>query len=168
MKSILSFFVLVSLYGNAQEMNVDKLQTIYSTISDSINSRNSSWQFYIKEIPILSIADTNHNRMRIMSPIMDSNNLTNELMQASLVANFHTALDVKYAVSEGILWTVFIHPLKELTEDQVIDAIKQVYSANINFGTSFSSTPLSFPSRLNVLEKEEDIQIIDKPKVNKI
>lgn len=53
--------------------------------------------------------------MRIISPITDSNSLDDKLIKAALVANFHTALDVKYAVSEGVLCAVFIFLLKELS-----------------------------------------------------
>ncbi len=75
-----------------------------------------------------------------------------ELLLNSLVANFHTALDVKYAISDEILWSVFTHPLKELTQHQIEDAISQVYSANVTFGNTFTSTNLTFPG--NTKKKE--------------
>lgn len=83
--------------------------------------------------------------MRIISPIAKKEQLTEELITNSLIANFHTALDVKYAISDDVLWSVFTHPLKELSTHQVKDAIIQVYNANITFGTIFSSTSLTFP-----------------------
>jgi len=67
-------------------------------------------------------------------------------VQKCMEANFHTALDSRYAISEGILWSAFIHPLKELTEAQVVDAVNQVYSAAKTFGTYYSSGSLSFPT----------------------
>lgn len=139
-------------------MSNEKLQTIYTTVSDSIQGDLGGWQFFVKEIPMMSITDENHNRMRIISPIADSNNLNEELIKAALVANFHTALDVKYAVSDGVLWSVFIHPLKELSEEQVKNAVSQVYYAHINFGTTFTSTSLSFPGSVNKddIKKEEE------------
>jgi hypothetical protein len=42
-------------------------------------------------------------------------------------------LDAKYAISDEILWAVFIHPLKELSDKQISSAIKQVYSSAITF-----------------------------------
>ena len=68
-------------------------------------------------------------------------------------ANFHSALDARYAISDGILWAAFIHPLQELTKDQVISAISQVYSTVQTFGTYYSSGELSFPT-----QGEEDAQ----------
>ncbi|GAA3656225.1 hypothetical protein [Flavivirga jejuensis] len=148
-------------------MTNEKLQDIYSAVSDSIQGRSGSWQFYIKDIPFMSITDTNHNRMRIISPIADSNSLNDALIKAALVANFHTALDVKYAVSDGILWSVFIHPLKELSEDQVKDAVSQVYYAHVNFGSTFASTSLTFPGKLSNVKKEE-IKKEEKTKYRKL
>ncbi|TYA75031.1 hypothetical protein FUA24_12625 [Seonamhaeicola marinus] len=147
-------------------MTNEKLQEIYTEVSDSIVGNLGSWQFYIKKVPIVCITDSTHNRMRIISPIADSETLNNELIRACLVANFHTALDVKYAVSEGVLWSVFIHPLKELSEHQVKDAVSQVYQANLNFGTTFSSTSLTFPGRKN--DKREVEKEKKKPKLRKL
>ncbi|WP_345166935.1 hypothetical protein [Algibacter aquimarinus] len=160
----LAILLFIPFFGFSQTMNNEKLETIYKSVSDSIQGQAGGWEFYIKQTPFISITDTNHNRMRIISPIADSNSLSEELIKACLVANFHTALDVKYAVSDGILWAVFIHPLKELSEDQVKDAVSQVYYANINFGTTFTSTSLSFPGNIT---NEKETKVEKKPKFKK-
>jgi len=84
---------------------------------------------------------------------MESDKLSDELKTAALIANFHTALDIKYAITDGILWSAYIHPLKELTEDQVIDAVSQVFYGNVNFGASFSSSSLVFPGTIRKTKK---------------
>jgi len=156
----LSFHFTVS----GQNMTLTKLGEVFERASDSIVSQKSQWRFIIKEIPFIAIADSTHNRMRIISPIADSNRLTEELKDASLMANFHTALDVKYAISDNVLWSVFIHPLKELSEDQVFDAISQVFYAHANFGTTFSSTSLVFPGNKAKKKTKEKV----KKRINKI
>lgn len=147
MKKILLIFILGFglLSSSAQNMTQKKLGNILASVSDSIQGNNGRWQFMVKEVVFMCITDSTHNRMRIISPITEVNRLDENLKSAALVANFHSALDVKYAIAEDVLWSVFIHPLKELSEDQVKDAVKQVYSANVTFGTSFSSTDLVFP-----------------------
>ncbi|MCH8319327.1 MAG: hypothetical protein IIA88_12705 [Bacteroidetes bacterium] len=45
-----------------------------------------------------------------------------------------------------MLWSIFVHPLKELTQSQLIDAISQVFYAAHNFGGSYRSTNLQFGS----------------------
>ena len=166
MKKLLFLLLILPQAFFSQEMTNEKLETIYTTVSDSIQGNLGAWQFYIQEIPMMSITDANHNRMRIISPIADSNSVSDELLKAALVANFHTALDVKYAVSDGVLWSVFIHPLKELSENQVKDAVSQVYYANINFGSTFASTSLSFPGSINSEVEEEPTK--KKPNFKKL
>jgi hypothetical protein len=122
-----------------------KIGEIIESVGDSIQGDTGRWQFYIEDIPFICVTDSLNNRMRIISPILETIQLTEELKNASLTANFHTALDVKYAIANDLLWSVFIHPLKELSNHQVKDAIAQVYSANRSFGTTFSSTNLIFP-----------------------
>ena len=165
MKKLLILLLILPLFSFSQNMNNEKLETLYTAVSDSIQGNPGAWQFYIKTIPLMCITDTNHNRMRIISPIADSNTVSDDLLKAALVANFHTALDVKYAVSDGVLWSVFIHPLKELSDAQVKDAVSQLYYANVNFGTTFASTSLTFPGK--VTDKEEQ-KVDEKPKFKKL
>ena len=126
-------------------MSNGELDRIFREVSDSIQGQEGRWQFYINEVPFMALTDSTNNRMRIISPITESFNLSDDLKNAALMANFHTALDVKYAISNDVLWSAFIHPMRELNADQVYDAVQQVYSAHITFGTTFSSTSLIFP-----------------------
>ena len=91
---IILLFTLLSFHSFSQEMTIKKLQTIIKRVSDSAVVHHSRCNFIIQGVPFMAIADSTHNRMRIMSPITESNKLTDELKTASLVANFHTALDM--------------------------------------------------------------------------
>lgn len=151
--AILSLFLSTSAMFS-QSMTNKKLDAIYRSVSDTIQGNTGNWQFAIKDVLLVSLTDSTNNRMRIISPIIEIDRLDKGLLKAALVANYHTALDVKYAIADNILWSVFIHPLKELSEEQVNDAISQVYYANVNFGTSFASTSLIFPGNSNASEKK--------------
>ena len=154
-KLLASLVILLSIQnGFSQNMSPEKMDKIFKSVADSIQGKDGRWQFKVKEVIFMCITDVNHNRMRIISPVAEAKQLDDKLKSAALVANFHTALDVKYAIADDVLWSVFIHPLKELTEAQVKDAIKQVYSANITFGTTFSSTDLVFPGSQKKEEKK--------------
>jgi len=163
---ILILFLLVSYTTFSQEMTLTKLNEIIKEAGDNVELNGSRWNFLINKKPLIVIADSTHNRMRIISPIMEIDKLSEELKTASLMANFHTALDIKYAITDGILWSIYVHPLKELTKGQVIDAMSQVYYGNANFGTTFSSTSLVFPGRRSnnkePEKKKEDNKIIEK------
>lgn len=145
MKKLIILLLLISFSGFSQEMTVEKLEEIITQQADSVQKNNNSWNFVYKDRMLICVADKNANRMRIISPIAKREQLNEELILNALVANFHTALDVKYAISDEILWSVFIHPLKELSQHQIEDAISQVYLANVTFGTLYSSTNLTFP-----------------------
>ena len=142
-------------------MSNEKLAEVITQSADSVQGDLGRWQFKIQETIFIVITDVNNNRMRIISPIADTVSLEKGMIENALIANFHSALDVKYAISEGILWSVFIHPLKELSDDQVKSAISQVYYANVNFGTTYASTSLIFPGRT-----QEENQKPEKKKLN--
>jgi len=155
---VLSIIMLVSVkMSMAQNMTNTQLESIITKTADSVQGIKGRWQFTIKETVFICLTDSTNNRMRIMSPIIESYRVTEELKTLALSANFHTALDVKYAISDDVLWSVYIHPLRELSLTQVEDAISQVYYANVNFGTSFTSTSLVFPGRQReqIPEKEK-------------
>ena len=149
MKKIIVVLVFILNVNSisSQEMSNEKLHEIFTTLSDTIQGENGRWQFVINDVVFVCITDTYHNRMRIISPIAETSTLDEDQKTLSLLANFHTALDVKYAISDDVLWSVFIHPLKELTTAQVEDAISQVYYANVTFGASYNSTDLVFPGK---------------------
>ncbi|PCJ27680.1 MAG: hypothetical protein COA97_03425 [Flavobacteriales bacterium] len=137
----LSFIVVTA---SSQKMDNKKLEKILNNTFDSIQGKEGYWQFKYFDRYFLLITDEKHNRMRIVSPIVEEEKLDEEYYKKCLEANYHTVLDVKYVLSDGLLWSVFIHPLKELSEKQVKDAIVQVYSAAATFGRSYTSTELVF------------------------
>ncbi|MDT8348000.1 MAG: hypothetical protein RQ756_09375, partial [Flavobacteriaceae bacterium] len=122
-----------------------QLDSIIRKNGNEVERVNNSWRFTVVKRMLLCITDENSNRMRIISPIVEIKELDSVYLSNALIANFHSALDVKYAISDDILWSVFAHPLKELTQDQVSDAIRQVFNAAATFGDSYSSTDMFFP-----------------------
>ncbi len=130
---------------NAQNMSNKKLNKIIYELGDSIQHASENyWVFKYKSKWLVCITDENHNRMRIISAIKKSSDVTSHEKNKCLEANFHTSLDTRYAVSQGMMYSAFIHPLKELTNSQVRDAISQVYRANVTFGSKYSSSNLFF------------------------
>lgn len=126
-------------------MNNEILEEIFTEVSDSITGDYGAWQFLVDEVFMLCFTDESNNRMRIISPVAEMNDITDVQIGAAMEANFHSALDVRYAISDGVMWVAFIHPLKELTSYQVFDALIQVYSGAVTFGETYTSTSLTFP-----------------------
>ena len=145
--TLLLWFSLSALCIHAQKMDNDKLDKILKNVSDTLEGGNGQWKFLYKELPMLCLTDQANNRMRIISPVIELKDMSEEDILTCMKANFHTALDVRYAISEDILWVAYIHPLKELSDDQLKDAISQVFYAAATYGSTYSSTDLVFPDR---------------------
>jgi len=167
MRNIRYLSLLLSLFLSAaiqsQDMSSQKLLELITQVSDTVTTNGNSIQFLYKQRPLFCIYDKNVNRMRIISPILETKDLEEEQLLNALVANFHSALDVKYALSDEIMWSVSIHPLIELNDYQVLDAIDQVHTASITFGSTYSSTNLVFPGNTKKKEypKLKQIEKID-------
>lgn len=166
MKNVHYFCLLLSFsfssFMIAQDMNPQKLSELISQVSDTVVTNGNNIQFMYKERPLICVYDENANRMRIISPIVETKDLAEEQLLNMLVANFHSALDVKYALSDEVIWSVFIHPLKELADHQVLDAIDQVHAASITFGTTYSSTNLVFPGNTKKKETPKEKKLIER------
>lgn len=154
MKQLLMVILLgLPFWGLSQEMTPTKLFEIIEQEADTVKVNGNSYQFMLNEAVLICVFDENANRMRIISPVVKLEEIGEDEILNALVANFHSALDVKYALSDEIIWSVYTHPLKELSEPQVVDAIQQVYAAALTFGSSYSSTNLVFPGNTKKVEK---------------
>ncbi|OJJ21397.1 hypothetical protein BKI52_12630 [marine bacterium AO1-C] len=131
---------------NVGFMDNKLLDKILRKEAKEVKGRLGQWELNYHGALILVITDEKNNRMRIISPVVKEEKLTPIHYTNMLKAQFHKVLDVKYAIFNKFLWSVFAHPLKELTPAQVKDALKQVFFANQTFGTSYQSTDLVFGS----------------------
>ena len=125
-------------------MTNDRLDGLIRQTSKTVKGEAGYWQFNIGGRDILVITDARHNRMRIMSPVAAQDQLDKAELIRLLEANFASALDSKYALRDGTLWSVFTHPLAELTDEQFLDCMAQVANLADNFGRSYASSNLTF------------------------
>ncbi|MEM9260211.1 MAG: type III secretion system chaperone [Bacteroidota bacterium] len=142
---------------SAQSMDNARMDSIFRVVLDSVTGAPGRWELTIGDFKMLCLTDESHDRMRIITPVQRLEDATPEEIYKCLEANFHTALDVKYAIADDMIWVAFIHPLGSLQDDQLIDALKQVRSAALTYGTIYTSTDLVFP-------KPEGEQQETKPK----
>lgn len=130
-----------------EPMNIEKLNSILKEQINNISTKPGQWQFSINEIPIIVLADVKADRMRIIAPIISVQKLTQEQSQKMMLANFHTALDARYAIANGQVVSTFIHPLSSLQERDLLSALNQVSSLTVTFGKNYSSGELLFVPR---------------------
>jgi hypothetical protein len=112
--SLFTFLFLMSVY--AQVMTPDRLHSIIQKNAYEVKRSGDQWQFTIDDQVLICIADANADRMRIIVPIAQVDQLSENQIKNALVANFHTALDVKYAISDDVIWSVYLHPLQALSD----------------------------------------------------
>lgn len=148
MRTVLSiwiFFALAPSGLTGQAMDNKTLSEILDSVTDSLQGGAGFWQLTYNDRVMVVITDEPHDRMRIISPIEVMEEVSPAEVELAMTANFHSTLDVRYAISEDIMWAAFIHPLRALSEVQVRDALLQVYRASETFGGTYSSSELVFP-----------------------
>lgn len=125
-------------------MNNDRLQAIIRKIDADAEGGAGFWRFKVAERELLVITDENANRMRILTGVAEINNVDQERLTRLMQANFDSALDARYAIARGILWSAFLHPLSTLNERDFVSGIAQVVNLAVTYGSTYSSGALTF------------------------
>lgn len=125
-------------------MSLDRLWEIVQALDPEAARGGTRMQLTVADVPILIVTDPFADRMRAMIPIRAANELSPEEMMRVLQANFDTALDARYAVANGRLWGVFIHPLSPLKRDQFISGLGQTINIALSYGKSYSGGAMVF------------------------
>ncbi len=125
-------------------MTQERMEAILRERVDEARGGGGGLEFRYAGVAMLCISDPSHDRMRIIAPIRSEADVSDHQRRLALAANFHTALDARYASSEGVLYAAFIHPLSPLDEAQLLSALRQVASLALSFGTTYSSGELIF------------------------
>ncbi len=125
-------------------MSNSRLRKLIDKVGENVSGRSGFWQFKVEGYSVLVITDENADRMRIMSPITRSADLSDTDLMRTMQANFDSALDARYAVARGTLWSAFLHPLRSLTDAEFLSALGQVVNLVATYGKSYSSGALIF------------------------
>lgn len=147
LNAIFLFLVLFTACAAAaqERMTQNRLHDlIVDTGTDVIISGNTV-QFTINDVRLICISDSAADRMRILSPIIELSEIDGEQLLLALAANYHSVLDARYALSEGVIYAAYIHPLSSLSKNEFLSAVSQVATARITFGNEYSSGELIFP-----------------------
>ncbi|MCH7672893.1 MAG: hypothetical protein IIB72_12085, partial [Proteobacteria bacterium] len=126
----------------SQELLAKHIESIAGRIEGSLNVI----EFQYESVSIACVSDSTHNRMRLITSIAKVDSLRMIDLETLLTANFHTTLDARYAISEGVIYAAYLHPLSSLSREQLESAIRQVSALSRNFGSSYSIGELMFGS----------------------
>lgn len=137
-------FVLASHTAAAEPMTVPQLEELIQSAAELQQRQGNLLYFRYGEVNMILVQDTSADRMRIMAPVGTLDGLGLSELRTLMEANFHTALDARYAVSNGRVYALFLHPLSSLTETETVAAMDQVAGLVLTYGRGFSSTGTGF------------------------
>lgn len=125
-------------------MTRERLEAALHQIDPDASGTPGAIEFTYGGVSIACISDTNYDRMRLVAPVKAASEITPTQIGAILEANYHSALDARYALSQGVLYAAFLHPLSSLTPDEIASGVRQVANLVRTFGTLYSSGELEF------------------------
>lgn len=130
---------MLSAQDAEPHMTLDRMGQIVEALDPQVSVSDAAFSFTIDDIPVLIVMDVRANRMRAMVPIRSAETMTAEELQRVMQANFDSALDARYAIAQGRLWGVYLHPFKELERDQLISGIAQTVNVAKTYGALYTS-----------------------------
>ncbi|MFQ6549250.1 hypothetical protein AADZ90_014930 [Aestuariibius sp. 2305UL40-4] len=125
-------------------MTLERMARIAEALDPEARAQGNVIELTIDDIPVLIVTDPLADRMRAMVPIRSADGLSNDELMRLMQANFDSALDARYAVANGRLWSVFIHPLSPLKRDQFISGIGQTINVATTYGSLYTGGAMQF------------------------
>ncbi len=125
-------------------MTLPRLMQIIQIVDPEARLFGNGAEFTLDGILIVVITDPVADRMRAMVPIRSAAGLSAQELMRLMQANFDTALDARYAVAQGRLWGVYIHPLSPLKREQFLSAIIQTINVARTYGSAYSGGAVTF------------------------
>ena len=125
-------------------MTMQRLGEIVLALDPDARVGGNTIEITVSDIPVLIVADAAADRMRAMTPIRSIESVPPEELLRMMQANFDTALDARYAVADGRLWAVFIHPLSPLERAQFISGLGQVVNLALTYGSLYTGGGMTF------------------------
>ena len=125
-------------------MTSGQLVRLLSKLVGKVEGKEGAWKLVYKDVPMVVVTSSTHDRMRIVSPIREGDSIEATQLSTLLEANFDRALDGRYALYRGNLWSVYLHPLSPLTEKELVSALDQVANLVKTYGSTYSSSHLQF------------------------
>ncbi len=138
---VLSLFI--ALPATAQEaepqMTFARFSRIILALDPEAEIGPTGASMTVVDVPVAIVLAPTANRMRVLVPIASVASLSEEDLIRVMQANFDTALDARYAIAQGRLWSVYVHPLAQLSRDQLISGIGQTVNLATSYGTFYTS-----------------------------
>lgn len=169
MKTLIKIAIALGLFYSQMVAAEDamtnrKIAELLDRLDVEVQGQDGLWRFLVNDVEVTIITDENADRMRIIAPVAETDELLANEYERVLQANFDSALDARYAIAKSVLWSAFIHPLSPLTDRQFIEGLGQVVNLVTTFGTSYHSGSAVFGGGdSRIIEEQELIkQLIER------
>ena len=140
--------LVLAIPSHAQDsedaMTPERLFDILVALDPDARQTGGGMLLTIEDVPVFVIMDPIADRMRAMVSIRSLEGLDGDDLYRVLQANFDTALDARYAVAQGRLWGVYIHPLSRLSRDQLISGLGQTVNLALTYGGLYTGGAMTF------------------------
>ncbi len=144
-------------------MNNSRLHELLLRVDPELEGQLGNWVIRFENIRAHIITDENANRMRVVVPIVKVEDVGEGELLRLMQANFDSAVDARYCVAKGIIWSAFIHPLSILSDEEMVSGLAQAITAAATFGSTYSSGILIFQGGDSSAEQEKYYEsIIEK------
>jgi hypothetical protein len=140
-------------------MDQVRLEQIFADQVEAITGPSGAIQTQVDGVIVYCISDPANDQMRLIAPITRAAGLDPRINAILLRANFNNTGESRYALSEGVVFAAFLHPISSLTPEEIRVGLAQVVSLAKTFGTSFSSDEWPLPDP--VQEKEDRLEEFD-------
>ncbi len=137
-------FGAASSPARAEEMSLERMNALIERVGSGVTRNDGMWEFALEDVPVMVVTDVRADRMRIMTPIRSADRLTPAETLRLMQANFDSALDARYGVAQGVLWSTYIHPFGALQDEEFLSGLGQVVNLALTYGSSYSSGALVF------------------------
>ena len=125
-------------------MNNERMHDLLERIDPELQGQLGSWAIIFDSTRAQIITDENADRMRVIVPIIKVEDIEEGELLRLMQANFDSALDARYSVANGVVWSAFIHPLSPLSDEEFVSGLAQAMTAATTFGSTYSSGALIF------------------------
>ena len=127
--------------GDEGPMTQARMELIFAEQVDAIEGPSGMIRTVVDGVEIFLISDPANDQMQIISRIGMSDRLPRRYLNRLLEANAQATGEARYAIAEGIVYGVFLHPISTLTRARIESGFAQVLALAQNFGTTFSNEP---------------------------
>ncbi len=141
---VISICVVANSYADRKgrkdtKMNNAQLQILIQKLDKDFKGESGYWELTLEGVALKVITDERADRMRIIAPIVKTDDLNKDELYRLLQANFDSALDARYAIAQGIVWGTFLHPLSTLDSEDFILGMGQTVNIVSSYGGTYSS-----------------------------